>query len=147
MQHISFVLLVQLESCRRDRVANMRGCTRFPLLLCHTRLCQPLREERCSLDPSSALICSIKVEWFVCVKAVVVVFVSRGERGSTLRMESSLSDGRIISGQLFTAFDEETKGTSSLAPLSSWTGYSRAGGEPLASHRTCWTHIEGLIWS
>ncbi|CAK9076934.1 unnamed protein product [Durusdinium trenchii] len=26
-------------------------------------------------------------------------------------MESSLSDGRIISGQLFTAFDEETKGT------------------------------------
>ena len=26
-------------------------------------------------------------------------------------MESSLSDGRIVSGQLFTAFDEETKGT------------------------------------
>ena len=30
-------------------------------------------------------------------------------------MESSLSDGRIISGQLFTAFDEETKGTRVLA--------------------------------
>ena len=28
-----------------------------------------------------------------------------------------MSDGRIISGQLFTAFDEETKGTSTLATL------------------------------
>ena len=33
------------------------------------------------------------------------------------RMESSLSDGRIISGQLFTAFDEETKGTSASAEV------------------------------
>ena len=33
------------------------------------------------------------------------------------RMESSLSDGRIISGQLFTAFDEETKGTRVMAAL------------------------------
>ena len=32
-------------------------------------------------------------------------------------MESAKSDGRIISGQLFTAFDEETKGTRSLAFL------------------------------
>jgi len=32
-------------------------------------------------------------------------------------MESSLSDGRIISGQLFTAFDEETKGTRVMAAL------------------------------
>ena len=30
-------------------------------------------------------------------------------------MESSLSDGRIISGQLFTAFDEETKGSRAMA--------------------------------
>lgn len=37
------------------------------------------------------------------------------------RMESSLSDGRIISGQLFTAFDEETKGTRTLAALEDYS--------------------------
>ncbi|CAJ1377869.1 unnamed protein product [Effrenium voratum] len=38
-------------------------------------------------------------------------FSERFVKNVALWMESSLSDGRIISGQLFTAFDEETKGT------------------------------------
>ena len=45
------------------------------------------------------------------------------------RMESGLSDGRIVSGQLFTAFDEETKGTRIPAHFRQQSGSGSGGSE------------------
>eukprot|EP00439_Symbiodinium_sp_Y106_P048144 s822_g6.t1 len=44
-------------------------------------------------------------------------------------MESGLSDGRIVSGQLFTAFDEETKGTRIPAHFRQQSGSGSGGSE------------------
>eukprot|EP00434_Breviolum_minutum_P015443 symbB.v1.2.013607.t1/scaffold968.1/size148170/2 len=60
-------------------------------------------------------------------------YAERFVRNVAQWMESSLSDGRIISGQLFTAFDEETKGT---RPSERYYGILTSKGE-LKNEHSC----------